>query len=524
MQTNPLFELPNATIQRNNPDQPKLPKDWTGNLQSIVGCLGASNHSAGERELHDFYATDPIAAEWLIQLEELNHNIYECACVDCNTEYFNGVQWKPISEYSAGESVLIFDGTYGLLQVPEKYHKYPCSDLMYYFHNRHLDMCVSPEHRVYYYHRRSGKLLWMSAKDVFDMYDRDHLGFRGKIPTAFAWQGNLKVDEWQLRLAVACNADGRTRTKYKQTYEVRLKKLRKIERMEWLLTSAKIPYKKYAFGDGYVGFNFVSPLGCKSFPYEWLNLTDDLKQVFIDELKYWDGCNIEGGMHQYFSSKKDDVDLVQLIAHSIGYSTNISTDCRTGITNYRVQFLSNPNFALHKKEDNLDMVIPSDGYKYCFTVSTGMLILRRNNKIFITGNCGQGHLAKVFENHGFNVKATDLVNRGYGQGGVDFLACEDKFEGDIVTNPPYKYAESFVTHALHLVPEGHKVCMFLKVQFLEGKGRKELFLNNPPRRVWVSSSRLKCGKNGVFAESMIAYAWYIWEKGYHGDTILKWFN
>ena len=30
-----------------------------------------------------------------------------------------------------------------------------------------------------------------------------------------------------------------------------------------------------------------------------------------------------------------------------------------------------------------------DGFKYCFTVSTGMLVLRRNDRIFITGNCGK---------------------------------------------------------------------------------------------------------------------------------------
>lgn len=137
---------------------------------------------------------------------------------------------------------------------------------------------------------------------------------------------------------------------------------------------------------------------------------------------------------------------------------------------------------------------------------------------------GQGHLAKVFESHGFAVKATDLIDRGYGQGGVDFLACADKFDGDIVTNPPYKYSLPFIEHALSLVPDGHKVCMFLKVQFLEGKERRKFFEDNPPIHVWVSSSRIKCGKNGNFAESMVAYAWYVWEKGYHGDTILKWFN
>ena len=60
--------------------------------------------------------------------------------------------------------------------------------------------------------------------------------------------------------------------------------------------------------------------------------------------------------------------------------------------------------------------------------------------------CGSGHLGKVFENHGYNVKATDLVNRGYGQGGVDFLACEEKFDGDIVTNPPI----SMLNLSLHM--------------------------------------------------------------------------
>ena len=140
--------------------------------------------------------------------------------------------------------------------------------------------------------------------------------------------------------------------------------------------------------------------------------------------------------------------------------------------------------------------------------------------------CGQGHLAKVFEAHGFNVKATDLIDRGYGQGGVDFLKSDGLFVGDIITNPPYKYAQEFIEHALNIIPDGNKVCVLLKVQFLEGKQRRSLFENCPPHTVWVSSSRIKHGINGDFsrANSMMAIAWYVWEKGYHGDTILKWFN
>lgn len=55
-------------------------KDWTGNLHSVAGCIGAAGHSKEKRETHDFYATDPIAAEWLIKLETLPKSIWECAC------------------------------------------------------------------------------------------------------------------------------------------------------------------------------------------------------------------------------------------------------------------------------------------------------------------------------------------------------------------------------------------------------------------------------------------------------------
>lgn len=138
--------------------------------------------------------------------------------------------------------------------------------------------------------------------------------------------------------------------------------------------------------------------------------------------------------------------------------------------------------------------------------------------------CGEGHLAKPLIEAGLDVRCTDLIDRGFGEGGVDFLKWSEPFDGDIVTNPPYRYAQEFIEHALELIPDGRHVYMFLKVQFLEGKRRRKMFDENPPKRVWVSSGRLQCGKNGVFSGSMVAYAWYVWEKGWHGDTVLKWFN
>lgn len=113
------------------------------------------------------------------------------------------------------------------------------------------------------------------------------------------------------------------------------------------------------------------------------------------------------------------------------------------------------------------------------------------------------------------------------RGGVNFLTCTEKFDGDILTNPPYKYAQEFVEHALELVPLGRKVFMFLKLTFLEGKSRRRLFDTGQLKCVYVFSSRIICAKNGDFEEarklgSAVAYAWFEFEHGYIGDASIKW--
>lgn len=147
--------------------------------------------------------------------------------------------------------------------------------------------------------------------------------------------------------------------------------------------------------------------------------------------------------------------------------------------------------------------------------------------------CGEGHIAKVLEAHGYNVQAMDLVDRGYGEGGVDFLTYDEYVNGDIITNPPYSMAQEFVEHAMELIKDGRKVAMFLKLSFLEGKERSKMFKKYPPKRIWVSSSRLGCAKNGEFktdkngnlkADSAVAYCWFVWEKGFHGNPEIHWFN
>lgn len=141
--------------------------------------------------------------------------------------------------------------------------------------------------------------------------------------------------------------------------------------------------------------------------------------------------------------------------------------------------------------------------------------------------CGEGHISERLIAHGYEVVSRDLVDRGYGEV-ADFLFMNtEHWPGDIVTNPPYAFAQEFVEQALRMIDDGRKVAMFLKLTFLEGKGRAKLFNFAPPIRVWVSRSRLKCAMNGDFdsiSGSATAYAWFIWEKGYSGFPEIRWFN
>jgi hypothetical protein len=140
--------------------------------------------------------------------------------------------------------------------------------------------------------------------------------------------------------------------------------------------------------------------------------------------------------------------------------------------------------------------------------------------------CGAGHLSMRLENLGHNVKSTDLIDRGFGESGVDFLRQTEKWNGDIITNPPYKYALDFIKKSLELVNDGNKVSMFLKLQFLEGKERRKFYNEKPPKVVYVASGRLKCAINGNFdgLSSAVAYAWFVWEKGYKGEPVIRWIN
>ena len=136
--------------------------------------------------------------------------------------------------------------------------------------------------------------------------------------------------------------------------------------------------------------------------------------------------------------------------------------------------------------------------------------------------CGGGHLVDRMREKRASVVASDLIDRGSGDGGIDFLQAKHLLAPIIVTNPPYKYALEFVQKSIDLGAD--TTCMFLKITFLEGQKRRKFFDEHPPKTVAVFSKRITCAINGedFSASSAACYAWFIWEKGYSGKPEVVW--
>ena len=133
--------------------------------------------------------------------------------------------------------------------------------------------------------------------------------------------------------------------------------------------------------------------------------------------------------------------------------------------------------------------------------------------------CGDGAISKLLDKN--EIISTDLFDRGYGKPNIDFLSIVIKVN-NIVTNPPYKLAEQFLVHSYECATD--KIAMLLKLNFLEGQKRYELFKKYSPKTVYVFSKRLSFDKGDSKGNGsgLLAYAWFVWDRKYVGKPQIEW--
>lgn len=136
---------------------------------------------------------------------------------------------------------------------------------------------------------------------------------------------------------------------------------------------------------------------------------------------------------------------------------------------------------------------------------------------------GRGNISIELERNGHKVKSFDLNEYENSlvdiETGVDVLELErpDGYNG-FITNPPYHkdLPRKIAEKALEEYPY---VAMFVRLTFLEGKKRKNLFTKYPPSDIIFLSDRINFGSTHIEPiekadqiGGMIAYMWIVWDR------------
>lgn len=326
-----------------------------------------------------------------------------CGCVDKDTEFLTPNGWKKISEYTEGDYVMQYelDGKARFVK-PLRYIKEPEKKLYHFTTKYGLDQCLSLEHEVIYIDRKSNKVKKEPFYIIKEKHKKLKAGFEGRFIKTFTPIINTRLAYTNaiLRLIVAVIADSSFSKFADNRCEFNLKRERKIRRLVKLLKNAKVPYKKYnKNAAGYIKILFKSPLRIKEFDERFYKASVQQLKIIADEVMYWDGCITQ---QSFSSTSKKSADFIQYCFTALGRSSSIYYDDRRGQI-YHSKYvrknityevcISNTNHTSMANSSSRPIPINEyntlDGYKYCFEMPSGNLVLRRNNSIFITGNSGK---------------------------------------------------------------------------------------------------------------------------------------
>lgn len=328
----------------------------------------------------------------------------KAGCVDCDTEFFNGKEWKPISKYDTNDKVLQYneDGTTTLV-TPYRYIKQK-QDILYHMHNNtySVDQVLSDNHNVVYL-GYGNKLHKEPFSEVMKKNELNKHGFTGRFINTFNYNGSgINLSEFEIRLMCAIICDG---TLYNSNNKCRLhlKKQRKKDRIEWIFKELNLTYeKKESSAEGYHDYYFKPPRAEKEFSYYWYDCNQEQLKIVCSEILYWDGSFGKGNRRTFSTCNKNTADFVQFAFSGCGERATIGIRDRRGqkykdskyirkSIEYTVVISNNKTTSICGKnyKNEIEEYKTKDGYEYCFTVPSGMLVLRRNNRIFVTGNCGK---------------------------------------------------------------------------------------------------------------------------------------
>lgn len=180
------------------------------------------------------------------------------------------------------------------------------------------------------------------------------------------------------------------------------------------------------------------------------------------------------------------------------------------------------SLPVHKRVHSNEDRHQEDFYATSYETTEYLLQFESFHKRIIEPACGEGHISQILIKAGYDVQSFDLIDRGYGLCGLDFLhdTFFDRFrrQADYIINPPYSLAMEFISRALDLTFQ--KVAILLPIDYLSR-------LNWCPhlKTVLTFARHTDIAKNADFelykGKNMKSYGWFIFDILFKGNPQLK---
>ena len=328
--------------------------------------------------------------------------------------------WITFGKYTNQTVMQVNDSFNGEFVKPLAYIKKPFNgELLYVERGGNYESLTTPNHNIVYVDVKN-RIIKREAQDM-------PKNIIGKIPTAITHNGDgIGLTKDQIALCIAVSADAtidirkNTRQKAKEKRYARsaFKKQRKVDRLRNILESLGMEYSCTSISGGYTSICFPLPDWCvgRFFPMDWIwKSTLEEKQFIISEMVYWDGNFVKGrNQTEYVSKYYENAKFIQTIAHTCGImSTIMKKEDSLGLR-YKVSVLHTKNSV--SWQGITPKKIPHNGYVYCVSVPSRMILVRHNGRISVSGNCDSIRMHQ----HGFT-NTLSIINSKINQPQIDIL-------------------------------------------------------------------------------------------------------
>lgn len=312
-------------------------------------------------------------------------------CLTGDHEVLTDKGWKRLDEWEGGVIACWHPNGEQASFQKAKSLRFPYEGKMIHYDSKRIDQISTPDHKMCF-RRGFGKPRDVDTVENMMRFSRPVIPFFGYI------QSSPSKAHINLRVLVMVQADGH----FTPEGDVKFSfvKKRKIDRCKYLLRQAKIPYAENVYTvcekpRHQIKINFRdTPLWLRMFKNKTFGtwLFDESADVFFDELVHWDGYQSAKNSIQYSTINKQNADLVQAFAHLTGRAAQLKVKRRDDkhpnwSDAYVVDIWLTPsnNHEIKNKPVEIDF----QGTVYCAETTSGFFFVRRNGKVWITGNSGR---------------------------------------------------------------------------------------------------------------------------------------